>query len=112
MGKEKIKAIIEMENDKIIIKGNVEKLDCSFIDDAILSNVEKVVKYYAERLLNFQHPTCEIEKTDDGLIGFYVFNEADEDIKSKYYYVQIGKIGRGRIVYKIDFTKEDFKLMP
>lgn len=96
----------------IKLMGDSEQIDCSPIDEAIIDYIGKVVKYYAERLLNFQNPSLELEETDEGDIGYYVFNEDDEDVKSKYYYVQIGKILKEKIIYKIDFTKEDFKLMP
>ncbi|MEM1577906.1 MAG: hypothetical protein QXM27_02780 [Candidatus Pacearchaeota archaeon] len=112
MGKEKILFLGKIGKKYIKLYGDGEKICCSEIDNAILSSIEKIVEYYAKRFFDFQHPTCELEKTDDGVIGFYVFDEDDEDVKSKYYYVKVAKLSKNAIIYKIDFTKEDFKLMP
>jgi len=106
--KEKKKFLV-VENNKIIkVIGDPEEIDSSFIDESILGNIEKIVKYYAKKFFDYKNPFCQIEETDSE-IGFYV---DDEESDSNKYYIKIAKIGKYGIIYKIDFTKEDFKKMP
>ncbi|MEM1575854.1 MAG: hypothetical protein QW682_08010 [Nitrososphaerota archaeon] len=109
MEEKKIRFFGEEGKKYIKLLGDGQEICCTEIDNAIIDYIEKIVKYYAGKFLGFQKPFCEIEKADDGVVGFYV---DDEESDSNKYYVKIAKIGKHSIIYKLDFEKEDFKKMP